>query len=443
MNNSSSKRIKIIGAGLAGSELALWLAERGIEVILIDMKPAHKSPAHVSNNFAELVCSNSFRAASITNAVGLLKEEMKLAGSFIMKAAEATRIPAGGAWAVDREKFSSTITKWIEGNPNIQLREELITDLPQDDMPVVIATGPLTEERLARAIQQEIGSENLYFYDAIAPIISADSIDFSKVFFASRYGKGNSDDYMNIPLDEEQYHNLVKSILDAEKVPAHKFEDERYFEGCLPVEVMARRGEMTLAFGPLKPVGLIDPHTGKRPFAVIQLRKENQEGTAYNMVGFQTKMTYPEQRRIIRSLPGLQNAEILRYGSIHRNMFFNSPKVLDDKLRFRKFPHLRLAGQISGVEGYVESSAIGLLLAMLIHAELTNKEILPPPATTALGALYRHLRTEREDFQPSNVHFGMFEPMDTKLRKRAKKQAMAERAIKDFKQWLITNQIPT
>jgi methylenetetrahydrofolate--tRNA-(uracil-5-)-methyltransferase len=428
--------VNIVGAGLAGCEAALTLAARGVSVRLYEQKPKARTPAQTSDKLCELVCSNSFRGAALSNAVGLLKEEMRRLGSFVMQVAEATKVPAGGALAVDRERFADGMSRLIQSSPNIELCPELVESLPSE-RPTIIATGPLTGDALARNIADKVGASALAYYDAIAPIISADSIDWDQVFMASRWEKGESEEdktaYVNCPLNEEQYKAFVAEVCAARKVEPKSFEDVRYFEGCLPIEVMAERGEMTLAFGPMKPVGLTDPKTGRWPFAVIQLRKEDEAGTAYNMVGFQSRMAWPEQERIFRSIPGLQNAEFQRYGAVHRNTFLNAPKLLDSTFQLRSDPGLYFSGQISGTEGYVESAAGGLLTAYFVAARLRGVEPVLPPPTTALGGILTHLGRNPDDYQPSNITFSHIAPWDGKrLKKREKYEAMAERALRDL-----------
>jgi methylenetetrahydrofolate--tRNA-(uracil-5-)-methyltransferase len=428
--------VTIVGAGLAGCEAALTLAARGFQVRLYEQKPHARTPAQTSDRLCELVCSNSFRGAALSNAVGLLKEEMRRVGSFVMQVADETRVPAGGALAVDRERFAEGMTRLIQKNPNIELRAELVERLP-DERPTIIATGPLTGDALAKNIADKVGATALAYYDAIAPIISADSLDWSEVFMASRWEKGENDEdkaaYVNCPLNEEQYKTFVAEVCAARKVEPKSFEDVRYFEGCLPIEVMAERGEMTLAFGPMKPVGLTDPRTGRWPFAVIQLRMEDEAGTAYNMVGFQSRMAWPEQERIFRSVPGLKNAEFQRYGAVHRNTFLNAPKLLDSTFQLRADPGLYFSGQIAGTEGYVESAAGGLLTAFFIAARLRGEEPMLPPRTTALGGILTHLGRNADDYQPSNITFSHIAPWEgARLKKRDKYQAMAERALRDL-----------
>lgn len=428
--------VVVIGAGLAGTECAWQLAGRGVSVRLIEQKPQSRTPAQHSKRMAELVCSNSFRGAALHNAVGQLKEEMRQTGSLVMKVGAIHRVPAGGAFAVDREEFSAEITRRIEGHPLIEVVHEVV-DRITEQRPIVIATGPLTSGGLAGDIADAVGAENLAYYDAIAPIVTADSIDFDRAFRASRYDKGGDAAYVNCPLDKAQYDAFVDAILDAEKVEPREFEQVRYFEGCLPIEVLAARGRQTLAFGCMKPVGLTDPATGRRPYAVVQLRQEDAAGTAFNMVGFQTRMKWPEQKRIFRMIPGLESAEIERYGSVHRNTFVNSPRVLDDDLALRKRPGVYLAGQISGVEGYVESAACGMLLGIKLAHEIRGLGSSFPPATTMLGGLIRHLRTPNEDFQPSNAMWSMVPPLQgRRMSKRVRRDAQSERALQDLQSWL-------
>jgi methylenetetrahydrofolate--tRNA-(uracil-5-)-methyltransferase len=433
--------ITIIGAGLAGCEAALTLASRGIEVELVEQKPRERTPAQSSDNLCELVCSNSFRGAALTNAVGLLKEEMRRAGSFVIAVADKVRVPAGGALAVDRELFSAAITALVRENPRIHVRPERVDRIP-DARPLVIATGPLTGDALARDIAARVGTEALAYYDAIAPIVSADSIDWDKVFTASRWDKGEDEAdrtaYVNCPFDEPGYKGFVEAVRAAKKVEPKSFEEVRYFEGCLPVEVMADRGEMTLAFGPMKPVGLTDPRTGRWPFAVVQLRKEDEAGTAYNLVGFQSRMTWPEQERIFRTIPGLENAEFLRFGAVHRNTFLNAPKLLDETLCLRGEPGLYFAGQITGTEGYVESAAGGLLIAQILEDRLNGREPNLPPVTTALGGILTQLRRNPDDYQPSNITFSHLPPLENapRLKKQQRYEALAKRALADLDGWL-------
>ncbi|HEX7453473.1 MAG TPA: methylenetetrahydrofolate--tRNA-(uracil(54)-C(5))-methyltransferase (FADH(2)-oxidizing) TrmFO [Polyangiaceae bacterium] len=437
---TGSATVTIVGAGLAGSEAALSLAERGIGVRLLEQKPNAKTPAQVSENFCELVCSNSFRGASLANAVGLLKEEMRRAGSHVMRAADANTVPAGGALAVDRERFSADVTARLRSNPLIKIEVGIVERLPEA-RPLIVATGPLTGDALASDIARHVGSNALAYYDAISPIVSAESIDWDQVFQASRWDKGESDEdrtaYVNCPLTEEQYKNFVTEVRAARKVEPQSFEDVRYFEGCLPIEVMAERGERTLAFGPMKPVGLTDPKTGRWPHAVVQLRKEDEAGTAYNLVGFQTKMAWGEQDRVFRMIPGLAQAEFYRYGAVHRNTFLNAPKLLDGTMQLASDPGLYFAGQIAGTEGYVEGAAGGLLCALFVADRLQGREPVPPPLTTALGGLLTHLKRNEKDYQPSNITFSHIAPWQgTRLKKREKYEAMAQRALGDLAAWL-------
>ncbi len=432
--------VTIIGAGLAGCEAALELAKRGCRVRLLEQKPKRRTPAQSSDALCELVCSNSFRGASLTNAVGLLKEEMRRLGSRVMATADQVRVPAGGALAVDRDRFSETMTDLVTEHPRIELSVGEVTELPRE-RPLIIATGPLTGDALAEQLAELVGRESLAYYDAIAPIVAADSIDQSVVFAASRWDKGESEDertaYLNCPMTKEQYQSFVRDVREARKVEAKPFEQARYFEGCLPIEVMAERGERTLAFGPMKPVGLTDPRTGRWPHAVVQLRKEDAAGTAYNMVGFQTRMAWGEQARVFRSIPGLQNAEFLRYGAVHRNTFIHAPRLLDATFQLKTAPGVYFAGQISGTEGYVESAAGGLLVAYFVAERLGGREPRLPPPTTALGGLVTQITRESEDYQPSNITFAHLPPWsDARLKKRARYQAIAERALGDLARWL-------
>ena len=416
-------------------------------VRLLEQKPLARTPAQTTDSLCELVCSNSMRGAALTNAVGLLKEEMRRAGSFILAGwrADATRVPAGGALAVDREAFSALITSRIHAHPRITHAARVVDRIPDASAgsPVVIATGPLTGEALAADIVRVVGAEHLAYYDAIAPIVSADSIDREKVFKQSRYGKGTEDGddeaYVNCPFTEAQYRAFVGELLAAQKVEARPFEKVRYFEGCLPVEVMASRGEMTLAFGPMKPVGLVDPRTGERPFAVVQLRPEDAAATAYNLVGFQTRMTWSEQGRVLRTIPGLEAAEFLRYGSVHRNTFVDAPAVLDDRMQLKARPGVYLAGQVTGVEGYVESAASGFVCGVMLAQTLRGEPLSPPPPTTALGGVRTHLARAGEpgSYQPSNVTWAWLPPHENRrLKKRERYEAMGECALAHLAEWL-------
>ncbi|NJC87157.1 MAG: methylenetetrahydrofolate--tRNA-(uracil(54)-C(5))-methyltransferase (FADH(2)-oxidizing) TrmFO [Desulfuromonas sp.] len=434
----TSPPIPIVGGGLAGCEAAWQLARQELAVELFEMRPQRMTPAHHSGRLGELVCSNSLRGAGMNNAVGLLKEELRRCGSLFMAAADAHAVPAGGALAVDRDGFAEYLTAAIDGHPQITLHREEITEIPAGD-PVIIASGPLTADPLAARVAELTGEQHLYFYDAIAPIIEADSIDYDIVFRASRYGKGG-DDYLNVPLDRDQYLAFVAALLAAEKVAPRNFEKAVHFEGCLPIEELAARGEMTLAFGPMKPVGLRDPRTGKEPFAVVQLRQDDRHATLFNLVGFQTKLTWPEQRRLFRTLPGLENARFARLGSMHRNTFLNAPACLTPTLQLKADERLFFAGQITGVEGYVESAACGFLAGLFAAGRRLGITIPPPPPTTALGALLNHLATTTaHGFQPMNVTYGLFPPLEGRHRKRADRRlAMAERALHDLEPWWQT-----
>ncbi len=432
--NLPNPELTIIGGGLAGSEAAWQAARRGVRVRLYEMKPRKFSPAHTSPLLGELVCSNSLRAESTESAVGLLKEEMRRLGSLIMAAAEATRVPAGRALAVDRTAFAAFLTEKLEQEPLVTILRDEVESLEPARL-TIVATGPLTADALADALGRLTGQEHLHFYDAIAPIVFADSLDMVKIFRASRYGAG--EDYLNCPLTETEYERFYHALTNAGQVPLRDFEKPRYFEGCLPIEVMASRGYLTLVYGPMKPVGLIDPRTDKQPYAVVQLRAENREGTLYNLVGFQTKLTYPEQRRVFRLIPGLEQAEFARLGSIHRNTFIRSPGFLSPYLNFFYYPNIFLAGQISGVEGYVESSAMGLLAGINAARLAQGKPLATPPRATALGALIHHLtNTETKDFQPMNVNFGLFPPLEGRLSKKQRGAAYAARALRELEEWI-------
>ena len=429
--------LTIIGGGLAGCEAAWQAASLGVSVDLYEMKPQKFSPAHQLPGLAELVCSNSLRGDSLENAVGLLKEELRRLGSLFMEGAEATRVPAGGALAVDREKFSTFITDRVASHPLITLHRGEVTEIPDAGI-VVIASGPLTSDSLA-AVIASLAGDYLYFYDAIAPIVSSDSVDMGTVFAASRYGKGDGDDYLNCPLSAEEYEAFVDALLAAEKVPARDFEKVVHFEGCMPVEEMAARGRETLRFGPMKPVGLVDPRTGLEPHAVVQLRKENLEGTMYNLVGFQTKLTWPEQRRIFRMIPGLESAEFVRLGSMHRNTFINAPALLAPTFQLKSDPRIFFAGQITGVEGYVESAGSGYLAGINAALAARGEEPILPPRTTALGALVHHVtNAEVKSFQPMNVNYGLFPELGGRVKKKERRQKLAERALADLEAWGAT-----
>ena len=438
------KKVHIIGAGFAGAEAAHQISKRGVEVVLHEMRPEKLTPAHKTGNFAEPVCSNSFRAAGLANAVGVLKEEMRRLDSVIMSAADETKIPAGGALAVDREKFGATVTEKVKSSPNVKFVpgevESLEEFLNSEDI-LIIASGPLTEGKLADEIKKLTGGDEFYFYDAAAPIVTCESVNFDKAFFSSRYGKGaeigdgSENAYINCPMTEEEYLNFRRELVNAEKTKLHEFEREIFFEGCLPVEVMAARGEDTLRFGPMKPVGLQDPRTGKTPYAVVQLRQDNSAATLYNIVGFQTHLTWPEQRRIVSMIPGLENAEIVRFGVMHRNSYINSPKILLPTYRLKSSPKIFFAGQITGVEGYLESAASGLV-AGINAARLAKNfdEIIFSPATCH-GALAHYITTADEnDFRPMNITFGLLPPPEKKIPKRERKNFLAQRALEKIEE---------
>jgi methylenetetrahydrofolate--tRNA-(uracil-5-)-methyltransferase len=398
------------------------------------MRPVKRTPAHRGDQFAELVCSNSLRAAALTNAVGIIKEEMRRLDSLIMKSADKHAVPAGGALAVDREAFSEEITRTLMEHPNIEVIKEEVTEIPEGI--TVIATGPLTSDALSAKLKELTGEEYLYFYDAAAPIVEKESIDMDKVFVASRYGKGEAA-YLNCPMTEEEFERFYDALINAETAPLKEFEKEIYFEGCLPIEVMAKRGKKTLLFGPLKPVGLIDPRTGKQPYAVVQLRQDNSAGTLYNLVGFQTHLKWGAQKEVIRLIPGLENAEIVRYGVMHRNTFINSPKVLLPTYQFKKRDNLFFAGQMTGVEGYVESAASGLLAGINAARMALGKEPVVPPQTTAIGSMAHYITTaDPNHFQPMNVNFGLFAPLSEKIRsKKERAEKYAERALHDIEEF--------
>lgn len=466
MSQTSLQPVHVVGGGLAGSEAAFQLAERGVPVVLHEMRPVRGTEAHHTDGLAELVCSNSFRSDDAqTNAVGVLHAEMRRAGSLILRCADANQVPAGGALAVDRDGFSQAVTAALAEHPLVEIRREEVAAIPPEEWDnVIIATGPLTSPALAQAVLELTGESALAFFDAIAPIVHLDSIDLSKAWFQSRYDKvgpgGTGADYINCPLDKEQYEAFVDALLASEKVPLRDFEAKTpYFDGCLPIEVMAERGRETLRFGPLKPVGLTNPHNPDvKPHAVIQLRQDNKLGTLYNLVGFQTKMRHGEQVRVFRTIPGLENAEFARLGGLHRNTYLNSPRLLDGTLRLKAAPRLRFAGQITGCEGYVESAGVGLMAGRFAAAERRGEALVPPPATTAHGALLAHItggHIETVDagprsFQPMNVNFGLFPQLDVSPKgadgKRlrgsektlAKKRLLAERALSDMSAWLDT-----
>ena len=421
-------KVKVIGAGLAGSEAAWQLAQRGIAVELYEMKPHKMSPAHHSEGFAELVCSNSFRGDRLENAVGLLKEELRRCGSLIMACAEETRVEAGGCLAVDRQGFSQKVTEKLKNHPNITILSGEVTEIPEG--PVIIATGPLTSDALSEAIGNYFGTDYLHFFDAAAPLVTAESVNMDLAWWQSRYDRGTPD-YVNCAMNKEQYEAFVKELIAAEEAPVHGFEDKNVFEGCMPVEVMARRGVDTLRFGPLKPVGLTDPATGKEPYAVVQLRQDNAEGSIFNLVGFQTHLKFGEQKRVFSMIPALHNAEFVRYGVMHRNTFLQSPKLLDRYYADRRDPLVAFAGQMTGVEGYVESTASGFLAAVAMAAKVQGKELPDFPKTTAIGALGMYISDETVgNFQPMNVNFSIIAPLEQRIRKKAEKNlAIAQRSL--------------
>ncbi len=427
--------ITIIGAGLAGCEAAWQIAQQGIPVELFEMRPQRMTPAHQSDRLGELVCSNSLRGTGMHNAVGLLKEELRRCNSLLITTADAHAVPAGGALAVDREGFAEQLTRVIEEHPLITLHRQEITEIP-DDCLVIIASGPLTSDALAEKIVALTGQSHLYFYDAIAPIIEADSIDREQVYAASRYDRGGAD-YLHCPFNKEQYLAFVEALCKGDKVVPHDFEKVVHFEGCMPIEVLAERGEMTLAFGPMKPVGLRDPRTGHDPFAVIQLRQDDKHASLYNLVGFQTKLTYPEQECVFRTIPGLEKAKFARLGSMHRNTFINSPACLTERLQLKSSPNIFFAGQITGVEGYVESAASGFLAGLSAAAYHQEKSFQTPPLTTALGALLNYpVTASSENFQPMNITYGLFPDLEKRIRKRRdRRQALADRALADLDKW--------
>ncbi|MSP83833.1 MAG: methylenetetrahydrofolate--tRNA-(uracil(54)-C(5))-methyltransferase (FADH(2)-oxidizing) TrmFO [Alphaproteobacteria bacterium] len=433
--------IHVVGGGLAGCEAAWQLARRGVPVVIHEMRPVRGTEAHVGERLAELVCSNSFRSDEAeTNAVGLLHEELRRSGSLILAAADRHRVPAGSALAVDREGFAAAVEAAILAEPRVTLCREEIVGLPPEDWDhTIIATGPLTSPALGEAIRRATGDDGLAFFDAIAPIVHRDSIDLGTAWFQSRYDKGDGADYVNCPLDRDRYEGFIDALLGGDKMPFHAWEATTpYFEGCLPIEVMAERGRETLRYGPMKPVGLRDPRTGQRPWAVVQLRQDNALGTLFNMVGFQTKLRHADQVRVFRTIPGLERAEFARLGGVHRNTFINSPKLLDPTLRLKARPGLRFAGQITGVEGYVESAAMGLLAGMFAAAERQGLPVVAPPGTTAMGALLAHITqgADQASFQPMNANFGLFPPPAAGVFKSQRRAAMVARARADFATWL-------
>jgi methylenetetrahydrofolate--tRNA-(uracil-5-)-methyltransferase len=431
--------VHIIGGGLAGSECAWQLAERGVPVVLHEMRPVKGTPAHKSGDLAELVCSNSLRSDDPLHAAGLLKREMEAFGSVIIGMARRASVPAGSALALDRDRFAALVTEAIAGHPRIELRREEVTEIPGGEGEVVIATGPLTSEAMSARLQGLLGSEYLYFYDAIAPIVEAESLNMSKLFWQSRWGKGEGEDYLNAPMDKEEYLAFHRAITEAEVVAPHEFEKAVFFEGCLPIEELARRGVDTLRYGPMKPVGLTAPD-GRRPWAVVQLRQENLAKSQFNLVGFQSRMKWGEQQRVLRTIPGLENASFVRFGQIHRNTFVNAPTHLDKHYRLKPNPRVRLAGQITGVEGYLESAATGLAIGLYLAMEREGREPEPFPATTALGALARHLtESDPKHFQPANINYGLFEELPGRIRKADRRAAYVERAQMELSAWAEKN----
>ena len=425
----------IIGGGLAGSEAAWQAAERGIKVLLYEMRPGKMTEAHRTGDLAELVCSNSLKSNDVTNAHGLLKEELRMLNSLIMAIADKNRVPAGSALAVDRSAFARSVTEHLASHPNIKIiREEVC--IPSFEPPAIIATGPLTSEKMIEALHKIIEEDFIYFYDAISPIISSDSINKNIAFRASRYSKGG-DDYINCPLNREEYEQFYQALLSSEKSVMRNFEKVTYFEACMPVEAIAERGRDTLLFGPMKPVGLKDPRSEKEPYAVVQLRQEDRYGQAYNMVGFQTRMKWTEQRKVLRMIPGLENAEFLRYGSLHRNTYINSPRLLDTSLRLKKIENIYMAGQLIGVEGYTESTAMGMVAGLSSMMHIRGEEFVPPPVTTGIGALLNYVTEEgRSYFQPMNINWGLLPPLQKKIRdKELSRSKMGERSSRDIERW--------
>ena len=429
-------RATIIGGGLAGSEAAWALANRGVQVSLHEMRPARGTPAHQTGTLAELVCSNSFKSVETANAHGLLKAELRILGSLLLECADLARVPGGSALVVDRTAFSDEVDRRVRAHPNLTIVPAEATQLPS---PGIVATGPLTSDALSAAIARRLGTGALAFYDAIAPIVADDSLDRSVLYALSRYAKGDGDDYLNAPMNREEYDGFIAALTAADQFHGHEFDQVPYFEGCLPVEEMARRGPETLRFGPMKPVGLPDPRTGKEPWAVVQLRREDKAGQMWNLVGFQTRLRIPEQQKVFRSIAGLGSAEFLRYGSIHRNAYLNSPAALGPGLATREEPPVFFAGQLTGVEGYTESLGTGILAGINLHRYLTGQPIVTPPPTTMLGGLYRYLaEADPKHFQPMNANFGLLEPLPGKIKKTEKRQLLAERALADFATWVRT-----
>ncbi len=456
----SQYKVTVLGAGLAGCEAALWLADKGVQVELYEQKPTHFSPAHKSEGFAELICSNSLKADRLDSASGLLKAEMSCMGSHLLQAAQATRVAAGGALAVDRDAFSEQVTHMVEQCANITVHRERVAHI-DETAPILVATGPLTDGELADEIGRLTGDERLHFYDAVAPIVTAESLNYDKVFAASRYGRGDAD-YLNCPFNKAEYEEFHAALAGAERAPLHDFDADAQhavqadpdahgkkadtvtvYEGCMPIEIMAARGADTMRYGPLRPVGLVDPHTGHRPWANVQLRAENRERTLYNIVGFQTNLKWGEQKRVFSMIPGLENAEFVRYGVMHRNTFLDAPRVLTPQLCLQEHPNVFFAGQITGFEGYMESAACGLLAARSLYARLQGKTLPPPPADTMCGALINYLTTENKNFQPMGANMGILPPLPAESRPRDKRlryMAQAERAVASFRQWLVNNE---
>ncbi len=436
-----TSKIVVIGGGLAGSEAAWQVAKRGIPVTVYEMRPTATTPAHTSDKLAELVCSNSFGSADILNASGILKEEMRRLDSLIVKTADACRVPAGSALAVDREKFSGCITETLEAHPYVTIMREEMTDIPTDQV-TIIASGPLTSDRLSNSIKDLTLARHLAFFDAISPIVDAETIEYDTVFRASRYDKGGAD-YINCPMEKDEYDRFYDALIASEKVVPKDFETIEYFEGCIPVEVMAERGRQTLLFGPMKPVGLVNPRTNGMSHAVVQLRQEDKYGSSYNMVGFQTKLTYPEQRRVFRMIPGLEKAEFLRYGSIHRNTFINAPALMRNTLQVKMNGAIFFAGQLTGVEGYLDSAATGLIAGINAARGLAGKSLVTPPETTAHGSLITHItQSDPLHFQPMNTNFGLFPPLPIKVREKEQKRRMiGERALEDLEKWMMQHSV--
>ncbi|WP_137789676.1 FADH(2)-oxidizing methylenetetrahydrofolate--tRNA-(uracil(54)-C(5))-methyltransferase TrmFO [Bacillus sp. E(2018)] len=432
-----NQHVNVIGAGLAGSEAAWQIASRGIQVKLYEMRPVRQTPAHHTEKFAELVCSNSLRANTLTNAVGVLKEEMRKLNSVIISSADDCAVPAGGALAVDRHEFASLVTERVKNHPNVEVITEEVTEIP--DGPTIIATGPLTSDNLSKSLNSLTGEEYLYFYDAAAPIIEVDSIDMDKVYLKSRYDKGEAA-YLNCPMTEEEFDRFYEALITSETVPLKEFEKEIFFEGCMPVEVMAKRGKKTLLFGPMKPVGLEDPKTGKIPYAVVQLRQDNSAGTLYNIVGFQTHLKWGPQKELLRLIPGLENAEVVRYGVMHRNTFLNSPRLLEETYQLKARKDLFFAGQMTGVEGYVESAASGLIAGINAAKLIKGEELAVFPKETAIGSMAYYITTANPDnFQPMNANFGLLPPLEKRIKnKQERNTALAERALETIQNF-ITN----